>query len=212
MPILKGAATFSRFRVEVEGRTPADWKKNLTRALKTRAFVPLKREGPEERAQGFVELADPESTGFSAGSLYESEYALFAYRIDEIRIPAPAVKVELERWTKAFQKENERLPGKREKTEAKGEIRHTLRSRYPISTRTFDVSWNLEGAHLQVWAGSRKAVDEVQAAVEQAFHVKLSPVVPVVLAGVLGIPDKSLTPTPALSLPDTKAEANHGGA
>lgn len=209
MPILKGAATFSRFRVETEGRAPADWKRSIPRALKLRAFVPLRADAPEERTQGFVELADKESVDFSVGAVHEGDWALFTYRVDEVRIPASAVRAELEKWVKRFQEEHERLPGKREKTDAKAEIRHTLRARFPISTKTFDVSWNLDAANLQVWAGSRKAVDEVVGAVEQAFKVRLVPVVPITLAAALKIPEKSLNPTPALSMPGGK-EDGHG--
>jgi len=200
MPILKGAVTLARFRVETEARAPADWKKQLGKTLRLRAFEPLRADAPEERAQGFVELADKESTDFSAGSLHEGEWALFSFRIDEVRIPSSVVKAELEKWVRRFQAENERLPGKREKTDAKAEIRHTLRARYPINTKTFDVSWNLDEARLQVWAASRKAIEEVTGALEQAFKVRLVPVVPVTVAARLGIPEKALAPTPALSM------------
>jgi recombination associated protein RdgC len=77
-------------------------------------------------------------------------------------------------------------------------------------SRTYDVSWNLDSGQLQIWAGSRKAVDEVEAAIEQAFKVKLVPLVPVAVAAALGISEKSLAPTPALSLPDARAEVTHG--
>ncbi len=210
MPILKGAATFTRYRVETDGRTPSDWKKNLAKSLRHRAFVPLKLDGPDERAQGFVELADTDAAEFSAGSLYDGEWAIFSYRIDEVRLPVSAVKSELEKWQKQFERENERKPGKREKGDAKEEIRRTLRIRFPLATKTFDVSWNIEGGTLLVWASSRKAIDEVQEAVEQAFKLRLIPQVPVTIAAKLGIAEKALAPTPALSMPDRPKEARDG--
>lgn len=207
MPITKGAVTFSRFRVETEARTPSDPGKLLAERLRLRAFEPLRANAPEERAQGFVELADKDSVEFSTGSLWEGEWALFAYRVDEVRIPSSAVKAELEKWTRQFQQEHERLPGKREKTDAKGAIRQALRARFPISTKTFDVSWNVAAERLQVWGSSRRAIDEVTGALEQAFKIRLVPVVPVTLASSLNIPEKSLAPTPALSLVAERKEA-----
>lgn len=197
MPILRGAATFSRYRVEHDGKSS---KKDLSRALKLRAFQPLERGGEEERAEGFVELADTSATGFTAGALHEGEFAVFAYRIDEIRIPSAVVRAELQSWEARFAEENQRPPSRKEKSERKEELKHTLRSRYPISTKTFDVSWNHDTDHLQIWAGSRKAIDLVQAAVEQALSIKLVPVAPVTVAQELGLSDKALQPTPALSL------------
>ena len=203
MPLLKGTATFSRYRVEPAAgagkqKTPPD----LAEALRLRAFQPLERGGEEERAQGFVELADKNRGEFSPGNTYEGPFALFSWRVDEIRIPSAAVKSELEAWQQRFVAENGRPPGKKEKGDAKDEIRHTLKSRYPVATKTFDVSLNLESGHAQLWAGSRKAVDELQDAVEQALGVKLVPVSPVTVAQQLGIAEKALTPTPLLSMPE----------
>jgi recombination associated protein RdgC len=212
MPILRGATTFSRYRVETDKPPSPAWKRTLPAALRARAFEPLKPDAPEERSAGFVELHDRDQSQFTPGTLYELEYALFSLRVDEVRIPASVIKDQLERWTKVFQAENERLPGRKEKNDAKLEIRSRLRTRFPLATRTFDVSWNLDSGQLQIWAGSRKAVDEVEAAIELAFKVKLVPLVPVTVATALGIAEKSLMPTPALSLPDAQQEASHGKA
>jgi DNA recombination-dependent growth factor C len=207
MPILKGSASYSRYRVDLSGKGATKAKKELTATLSARAFVPLEPGGEKERAQGFVELADPLKTEFSGAATFEAEFALFAYRVDEVRIPAVAVRQALEAWTAAFEQENGRKPGKKEKADAKQELRHTLKSRYPLSTKTFDVSWNLEADYLSIWAGSRKAIDEVQAAVEQAFGAKLVPVAPVPLAIQLEIAESALVPTPALSMPEQEKES-----
>jgi recombination associated protein RdgC len=211
MPILKGAVTLARFRVEPDANTPKDWKKQFGRALKGRPFAPLEPSGPDERAQGFVELADHDAVDFGPGSVHEGAHALFAYRVDEVRIPAAAVKGELEKWTKQFQKDHERNPGKREKADQKAQIRQALRARFPVSTKVWDVSWEVEAGDLCVWASTRKAVDEVQEAVEKVFKLKLVPVVPVTVAHRLGIKDKTLVPTPELSLPDDEG-GRHGRA
>lgn len=203
MPILRGATTFSRFRVEPEEGANTNWGKVLKTGLRTNAFQPLDREGTVDRSAGFAELEEPDHTDFSAGALFMSEYALFTWRVDEFRISAAAVKNELDAWKKRFEKENDRAPGRREKQEAKLEIRHTLRAKAPVVTRTFDVSWNLSNNLLQIWAASRKMVDEVQEAIEKSAKVKLLPQVPVVVADALGIDEKTLAPTAALSLPDT---------
>lgn len=205
MPILKGATTFARFRVEHEGREP-NWGRVLPAGLRAKAFVPLDRTQQVDRSAGFAELEDPEKTDFAPGATFLGEYVHFTWRVDEFRIPASQVKAELDKWARDFEKENERAPGRREKQNMKLELRHTLRARAPVVTRTFDVSWNLQNSHLLVWTASRKLVDEVQSAVEAAAKVKLLPLVPVVVAKDLEIDDKALAPTQALSLPDQQTK------
>lgn len=201
MPILRGAVTLSRYKVAPIGGEP-DWKTTLERGLKGRAFVALDREGPDDRSAGFVELENHDGTEFNPGAVWYSEYALFTWRIDEIRIPASAVRNEMNRWKERFEKENHRAPSRRERNDARDEIRHDLRSRIPVTTRTFDVSWNVAAGEMQLWAGSRKALDELEEIIEQSFAVKLTPVNAVTVADELGIPEQLLQPTPGLSLPE----------
>lgn len=210
MPILRGTASFARFRVDPRGGETPDWKDLIGPSLGARAFTPLVRTEPDERAQGFVELEDHDAHEFSPAALYQGEWALFAWRVDEYRILASELKAQVERWAKAFEAENARAPGRKEKLEAKEAIRHELKGRAPIVTRTFDVSFNLSTLELQIWATARKAIDEIQDTLEQAFGVKLRPLVPVVVADLLGIQEKALAPTPALSLPDEKKERARG--
>ena len=192
MPILKGSATFSRYRVEQKRGA----RKDASEALRMHAFTPLDPTQPEERAQGFVELEDRDGVEFTPGVLWRGERAVFAYRVDAVKIPSAVVKQELESWVKRFEEENGRKPGKREKADAKAELMHTLRARYPLATKTFDVSW--EKDVLMVWAGSRKMIDEVQAALEKAFGFELHMVAPVATAARLELNIESLKPTEAL--------------
>src|SRR5690554_5613827 len=157
MPILRGTATFARFRVELKGsaKPNPDWKNIVAPALHSRPFVPLVRTEEEERSVGFVELEDHEEQEFSPATLYQGEWALFSWRVDEFRIPASQMKSELERWSKAFELENDRVPGRKEKLDAKQVLRQTLKVTAPILTRTFDVSWNLSSMELHIWASAR---------------------------------------------------------
>ncbi len=197
MPILRGSVTFSRFRI-ASGKPPQDARRWLARALARGAFEPLDVEkGEEDRAAGFVTLEDPDSTDFASGVL-ERGRALFAFRVDTIRVRAAAVRAELQRWTAAFQKEHDRAPARGEKNTARDQIKHQLRRRAEPRSRTADVSWNLDGGELQIWAASRKLVEEIAAAVEAAFEVKLEPR-SVSAQAVLGkVPEAALAPTAEL--------------
>lgn len=216
MPVLRGAVTFSRFLVEPAEGAAADLKRSLSRALKARAFAPIDRRSEEERAAGFVELENHDASEFSAGSLFYGEYALFSYRIDAIKIPGPVLRAELDRWATAFEKEKGRPPSRGEKAESKGSLRQMLRNRAVPITKVHDVSWNLKSQQLQIWAASRKAVDEVLNALETAFKVKLIPLIPASAAARMGIEESALGPTAELIGMELAAElpveVSHGEA
>ncbi|GEJ58868.1 recombination-associated protein RdgC [Anaeromyxobacter diazotrophicus] len=197
MPVQSGAVTFARFSSEPAGAR-ADAKRWLVRGLRKRAFTPLEARKPElDRAAGFVELADHDATGFEAG-LFEGEHALFAWRIDQLKVPAKALKAEVDRWAAAFAAEHGRPPGRREKAVRKEEARQLLRQRVEPSSRVADVSWNLETGEVAIWVTSRKTVDEITAAMEEVFGVTLHPVSVGATASRAKLPEAALGPTAAL--------------
>jgi recombination associated protein RdgC len=212
MPVLRGAVTFSRFLVQPAEGAPADLKRGLSRTLKARAFAPIDRRSEEERAAGFVELENPESTDFAAGDLFHGEYALFGYRIDTIKVPGAVLRSEVDKWAAAFEKEKGRPPSRGEKAENRSSLRQVLRNRAVPSTKVHDVSWNLKSQQLQIWAASRKAVEEVLNAVEVAFKVKLHPQSPASVAARTGIDESALGPTAELIGVELPAEVSHGEA
>jgi DNA recombination-dependent growth factor C len=212
MPVLRGAVTFSRFLIEPAEGAPADLKRSLSRALKARSFAPIDRRSEEERAAGFVELESHDSAEFSAGALFHGEYALFAYRIDQIKVPGPVLRAEVDKWAATFEKEKGRPPSRGEKGENRSSLRQVLRNRAVPFTKVHDVSWNLKSRQLQIWAASRKAVEEVLGAVETGLKVKLIPLNPASVAARAGIQDSALGPTAELIGMELQAEVSHGQA
>jgi recombination associated protein RdgC len=197
MPVQSGAVTFARLRSEPAGARP-DAKRWLLRGLRKRAFQPLEARKPEDdRAAGFVELEDPDATGFEAG-LFQGEHALFAWRVDQLRVPAKAVRAEVDRWAAAFAVEHGRPPGRREKAARKEEVRQLLRQRAEPTSKIVDVSWNVETGEVAVWTASRKVVDELTVAMEEVFGVALHPVSVGASAARARLPEAALGPTAAL--------------
>ena len=175
---------------------PKDVKKWLTKGLKLGAFEPIDPKGDETRSAGFVELEDDQATNFAAGALFEGLYALFAWRVEKIRMPASTVRAELAEWMKKFEAKNGRGPGRKEKADQKDLIRKALRSKTPPTAGVSDVSYELPLGEVLVWASSTSIVEEVQLALEKGLEVRLIPRVPAsfVPPGVLEV----LGPTPEL--------------
>jgi len=197
MPILRGSVTFARFRSEA-GKLPRDTRRWLARGLARGAFEPIDvQRGEEDRAAGFAALESADAKDLSAGVL-ERGRALFAWRVDTLRVKAADVRAELERWGAAFEDEHGRPPTRGERKGARDQIRHGLRAKQAPTTRLFDVSWSLETGELQLWASSRKVIDEASAAIEQAFEVKLAPCSVSARAVGADVPERALQPTAEL--------------
>jgi recombination associated protein RdgC len=123
-------------------------------------------------------------------------HALFAWRVDKLKVSSGQVRTELFQWAQAFENKNGRPPGRREKSEQKDTIRKALRGKLEPSSKVHEVSFDLAGKELFVWATSRPVVEEVQAAVESALELKLLARVP---AAFLDEPTlDGLSPTPEL--------------
>ena len=198
MPVQRGSVTFSRFRSDPPGKRASDTRRWLARGLARGAFEPLDVErGEDDRSAGFVSREDPDSTDFTSGVL-EGERALFGYRVDTLRVPAAAVRAELDRWAAAFVEEHGRPPARGEKAQQKDLVRHGLRLRTAPTSRIHDLSFNLKTGELLIWASSRKLVEEISAAVEAALEVKLQPRSASALAVAARIPENALGPTAEL--------------
>ncbi len=208
MPVLRGSVSFARFRAEAPAAF--DPKRSLTRGLRARAFEPINPKDEEDRAAGFVELENSDATEFDKASVLQGDHALFSWRVDQLKVPAAALRTELERWVLKFEQENGRLPNRSEKAENKASLRHLLRARATPQTRVHDLSWNLDSGELQVWATSRKLIDEVEEALAAAFKLKLILQVPAALAIRAGIDEAALGPTPELIGGELVAEVSDG--
>lgn len=163
----------TRFQVVHSGEPPKNVRDWLTRALKAKAFEPIDRASQEDRSAGFVELENSEATEFAVSDLFEGERARFAYRVEQLRVPARTLKLELEKWAAAFEAENNRPPGRREKSEAREYLLMTLRKRIEPSVKVIDVSWNFKTQQLQLWATSKGIVEEIQQLLEDRLQLQL---------------------------------------
>lgn len=201
MPILKGATTFSRFRATPKGERPKDIKRWLSRGFRDRAFEPLDKNGEEDSSGGFVELEDADKTELAPTSFLHGELVLISYRIDRIRVPAAAIRAELDAWSKSFAEREARPPRRSERAEEKETIALKLKKRAFPTTKLTDVSYSLKSEHLQIWTTQRSVVDEVQTALEEALDLRLLPLGPGAYANSLDLDDEAeanLAPTAEL--------------
>ena len=194
MPIRRGSVNLARFRLE--GAVPKDVKRWLQKGLSKASFEPIDPKSDDERAAGFVELEQNDQTDFSAGALFHGLHALFAWRVDRLKVPTNALRAGLLQWSQAFEQKNGRPAGRRERAEQKDALKKTMRAKQAPVTKVFELSVDLTSRDVFVWATSRSVVEEAQAVLESTLEVKLIPRVPAAFlaAGVLD----GLTPTAQL--------------
>lgn len=176
MPVRRGALTFARFRLA--GGLPKDTRRWLVKGLSARGFEPIDPKGDDDRASGFVSLERPDTADFPPSELFRGLHALFAWRVEKLRIPGQVVRGQLAEWAEAFQQKNGRPPGRKEKSEHKDSIRRSLRAKTEPAVKVFDVTLDLTAKELQIWAVARSIVDEITEALEASLEVKLVPCVP----------------------------------
>ena len=194
MPIRRGSVNLARFRLE--GAVPKDTKRWLQKGLGKGAFEPIDPKSDDERAAGFVELEQTDKTDFSAGALFHGLHALFAWRVDRLKVPTNALRAGLLQWSQAFETKNGRPPGRREKAEQKESLKKAMRTKQAPVSKVFELSVDLTSHDVFVWATSRTVVEEAQAVLESNLEVKLIPRVPAAFLAP-GVLD-SLKPTEAL--------------
>jgi recombination associated protein RdgC len=176
MPIRKGALSFARFKVH--GALPKDARRWLLKGLASRAFEAIDPKSDDDRASGFVSFETPDRAEFQTTDVFRSTSALFAWRVEKLRIASAQLRGPLQEWAVAFERKNGRAPGRREKTEQKEAIRRALRTKTEPTVKVFDISFALTSKEIAVWATSRTVVDEVCEALESSLDVRLVPCVP----------------------------------
>ena len=195
MPIGKGSASYSRFKV-LRDEKPKDPRRSLANAFKKGAFEELSPDAEEDRSAGWVEIDDSDATTFASGSFTFGEQVIVSWRVDQLKVPSALLRAQVDRWARGFQAEKGRAAARTEKREQKDLLQKQLRRRaFPVS-RTHDVSWNLSSDELYIWSTSRKTVEEIIEALEDGLGLKLRGCSPGALSEAADVSD--LMPTDSL--------------
>ena len=211
MPVLSGSVTFARFRAErTKKKSTKQPERSLANALRAAAFSRLDTSGDQERSAGWVQVEDPDAVELAPSSFLFGDHLLVTWRIDAVRVPASALKRELAEWSRRYEEKAGHPPYRADKAAEKEVILKRLRKRAFVATRTHDVCWNQKSDEVQIWAGSRKAIEEVQIALEETFGLALHATSPGARVDAAGLDPAKLRPTAALFGDDVVREVSGG--
>lgn len=209
MPVLKGAVTFARYKVVRTKDAPKDLKRSLSDALRRSAFEELDPGGDEDRASGWVELEDQDAVDLAPSRFIYGDYLMVSWRVDTLRVPTARVKAELDRWARVHEAEKGEPPNRASKKAQKELIIVKLRNQAFPSTRTYDLTWNLEKDVIFIWSSARKIVEEIVIALEDGFSLQLQAQSPGALTDAAEVSGDDIQPTPELFGSDVVSEAKN---
>jgi hypothetical protein len=176
MGLLKGALTFSRYRLT--GPLPKNFHEFINRQMKLFAFRELSA-GNEEKSSGWTSLENILDTHFEYANYAVGDYLAFSLRLDRRIIPPSLMKIKfLEAERKALGSKGKRVLSKGEKEEVKERVRLDLLSRTSAVPSFFDVCWALSQKWVLFGSLSPKASDEFEILFKKTFNLPLSPLVP----------------------------------
>jgi hypothetical protein len=175
MGLLKGALTFSRYRIQ--GDLPDPARPFLEGQMKTYAFREIST-GTEEKSRGWASVENILDTDFSRATYAYGNYLAFLLRIDRKVIPPSLLKIKCLEAGKKLRKENQRRVGKQQENEIKERIRLELLNKANPSPSFFDVCWSVPEKWILFGSLSSKINEEFEDLFKRTFQVNLAPFYP----------------------------------
>lgn len=177
MGLIRGSATFSRYRIE--GGLPDDYAEVFPKGILRYAFRNLDDLPNEERSTGWVNILDIFDSSFAAMEYFKDPYLALSWRVDVKKIPARALyQYALEAENEVKQRENLAFLPKTRREEIKEMVRLKLLKRAIPQSNVYDVIWNLQTGDLLFGGTSNKLCDEFVEIFRNTFERLPIPVYP----------------------------------
>ncbi len=169
--------THRRFRI---GPAPEGFRDLYIAALDDNAFHDSISPADKSQRVGWCDVADPLRTGFSDVNRWLfSQYATFAMRVDEKKLPGKLFRAHLDKRVQAWCAANnrERCPST-VKAELKDLLEFEMLSKTHPKMDTYPVLWNLNEGWVIVGCTSTTRLDTFRKLFHRTFGMALSPADP----------------------------------
>ena len=180
MLVGKGALTFRAF--EVSGKNPVPGLDRILERLDTFSFKGVS-PGDVGAARGGIGPDHLFDGAFTHDKIFRGPYALFALRVDTVRVPGPLVAAHTALEIEAIMEaEGLERVGRARKQEIKQEIRRRLMAEMPPAQRSYGIFWSLKRQRVYLQSTSKPVVEHFLALFTRAFELDATPLIPGVLA------------------------------
>ena len=179
MGAFSGPITAGAYRVQ---GTPKDWNRVFEELQRSR-FKDLLPGSEKERSIGWV-LADyPFSTDFSRATLFRGELMLLGLRMDELKVPAPQLKLHVEKAVaERLQKEGRDRLTRKEQDELAGEVKFDMLNRMIPSIKLVELAWDTDSGRAWFFSRAAVTVQPFEELFTETFCVRLVPDTPYTVA------------------------------
>ena len=176
MGLLKGALTFSRYRLI--GDLPDQFSERIDQQIRKFAFQNLKKSA-EEKILGWTSLENVLDTDFQYSSYAWGDYLIFSLRIDRWMVPASLLKIRILEAEKQYLTETGQKKIDRYRRE---DIRERVRldilnHTQPVPT-FYEICWSVSEQSVLFTSLSDKVVDDFQDLFKRSFDRTPCPFVP----------------------------------
>ena len=177
MGLIRGAGSFTRFRVEES--LPDDYLERFSTMIARYAFRSLDENSDEERATGWVNILDMYDSDFNGMEYFKEPWLAMSWRVDVRKVPSKA----LTQYTREAEKRILAMEGlefmpKDRRRELKEVVRSKLTRRAIPRSNTYDMIWNLQSGELLFGATSNRLCDEFAEMFSKTFGLRLKSVFP----------------------------------
>ena len=184
MGLYSGPVSFVRYKLS--DSDPEDIKEFVSEKLKEFSFREIDPLSLSEKSIGWVSVENMAATFFDDLHFAKEPYLVFSLRMDIRRIPALTMKAALLREEIKYKKAmgQERLL-KKDKDMLRDEVWQSLIKKSLPLPSVYDVCWNTSTGIVFFFSNSKKAAEEFVSFFYRSFDLKLFPLVPYDLAGVV---------------------------
>jgi hypothetical protein len=178
----------------VKGALPGDLRQRFLKAVRLRAFQPLKPDDEAVEASGWCVLERPFDLEFRMDNLFEDSFLVLGFRIDRFRVPGAMVRAQLaDEEQRLLARTGKNRLSRNERLELKDKIVLKLRRKLTPSTKALDVVWDLDGGTVMFFSHSRRVLADFSALFEKTFGFALVEDSPYVAAERLELPARLLS-------------------
>lgn len=158
MPLLKGAMSYQRFRVNADATLSPE---QIIEKLRLFKFRPLHEHGHDEEAVGwssYLAEYDDEKELEVSDILYDKKIIL-SLRYDAVSLPKPLLKSLVKKSITSYFHEYKKWPDRVTKKEIEQAERASLRARVLPKTRIVEAMWCQSSEELRIFTRSSSLID-----------------------------------------------------
>lgn len=171
MPILKGAMSFTRFRITNEAQISPE---QIAERINLFRFRPLHPRAEDTETVGFCPFLaeyDDEKIIETRDFLYDDNIVL-CLRIDTLTLPKDLLKFMVKKSLQAYQRDHQRLPDRRVKKEIELAEAQSLRARVLPKTKIVESVWCQKTGELRVFSRAPNMIDRFIDIFQNTFTTK----------------------------------------